>query len=84
MLLRLKRVIITLGQVAFRAFLKAWREVGGELPVTRLEFRHGGEWELPGGVRLISSYHPSQQNTLTGRLSRAMFHSIFRRAKELL
>jgi uracil-DNA glycosylase len=84
MLLRRKRIVVTLGQIAFRTFLKAWRECGGGLPEKKPEFCHGGEWELPGGIRLISSYHPSQQNTLTGRLSRTMFHSIFRRVRDLL
>ncbi len=76
-----KRVIVVLGQIAFHSFLRAWRENGGSLPAGRIpKFRHGGEWTLSGGVKLISSYHPSQQNTQTGRLTRAMFHDIFRRA----
>jgi len=79
-----KRVVVVLGQVAFRAYLKAWKEIGGALPRGKLEFRHAGEWELPGGLTLISSYHPSQQNTQTGKLTRAMFHRIFRRARQLL
>jgi uracil-DNA glycosylase family 4 len=79
------RVVVVLGQIAFRAFLRAWRENGGELPGGHLPiFRHAGEWELPCGIILISSYHPSQQNTQTGRLTRAMFHDIFRRARSLL
>jgi len=82
-LLTKKRVVVVLGQVAFRAYLKAWKEIGGALPRGKLKFSHGGEWELPGGLTLISSYHPSQQNTQTGKLTRAMFHSIFRRARQL-
>jgi uracil-DNA glycosylase family 4 len=83
-LLRSKKVVVTLGKVAFRAFLKAWGEIGGSLPERKLTFCHGGEWQLPGGMTLISSYHPSQQNTLTGKLTQPMFHSIFRRARLLL
>lgn len=83
-LLRKKRVVIALGQIAFRAFLQAWRETNGPLPKGSMEFKHGGEWKLPGGVTLISSYHPSQQNTLTGRLTRPMFNRIFRRARQIL
>jgi uracil-DNA glycosylase len=79
-----KRIIIALGQIAFAAFQKTWREMGQSLGNARLEFRHGGEWELPGGITLVSSYHPSQQNTQTGKLTRPMFHQIFRRALNLL
>jgi uracil-DNA glycosylase family 4 len=79
------RVIMALGQIAFRAFLKAWVGNGRELPGGRLpKFRHAGEWQLPGGVTLISSYHPSQQNTQTGRLTRSMFDGVFRRARCIL
>ena len=78
------RIFVVLGQIAFRAFLKARKETGGTLPDGGLRFSHGGEWTLPGGAVLISSYHPSQQNTLTGRLTRPMFHGIFRRASEIL
>lgn len=84
MLLNRMRIVVALGQIAFHSFLKAWQECGGVFPEKKPLFRHGGEWELPDGIRLISSYHPSQQNTLTGRLNRPMFHSIFRRAKGLL
>jgi len=79
-----KRAVIALGQIAFRAFLRTWREAGGETAGLRLQFRHGGEWVLPGGITLISSYHPSQQNTQTGKLTRPMFHEIFRRARGIL
>ena len=40
--------------------------------------------ELAGGVRLLGSYHPSQQNTFTGRLTRAMFHDVFEKARDLV
>jgi uracil-DNA glycosylase family 4 len=83
-LIRRKRVIVALGQLAFRSFLKAWQENGERMNGMRPEFRHGGEWMLPGGLILISSFHPSQQNTQTGKLTRPMFHAIFRRAREIL
>jgi uracil-DNA glycosylase len=78
------RVVIVLGQIAFRAFLNAWLEASGQMLKRSLKFSHGGEWALSGRVTLISSYHPSRQNTQTGRLTRLMFHSIFRRAREIL
>jgi uracil-DNA glycosylase family 4 len=83
-LLTSARVVVTLGQIAFRAFLAARRENGNEVPSRALEFTHAGEWELPGKIVLISSYHPSQQNTLTGKLTRPMFHRIFRRARRIV
>jgi uracil-DNA glycosylase family 4 len=79
-----KQVVVALGQVAFRSFLKAWQENGERINGTKPEFRHGGEWVLPGGLVLLSSFHPSQQNTQTGKLTRPMFHSIFGRAREVL
>jgi uracil-DNA glycosylase family 4 len=78
-----KQVIVALGQIAFAAFIKTWRESGGEPANQKFKFRHGGEWSLPGST-LISSYHPSQQNTQTGKLTRPMFHEIFRRARTVL
>jgi uracil-DNA glycosylase family 4 len=82
-LLQKKRVVVALGQIAFRAFLKAWQENNGDA-LNKFQFRHGGEWRLPDGLVLVSSYHPSQQNTQTGRLTRPMFHRIFRRARQLV
>jgi uracil-DNA glycosylase family 4 len=83
-LIQSKRVVVALGQVAFRSFLKAWQENGERMSGMKPEFRHGGEWMLPGGLILISSFHPSQQNTQTGRLTWPMFYAIFRRAREIL
>lgn len=79
-----KRVVVALGQVAFRSFLKIWKESVGLPSDGKFEFGHGREWNLGGGVILISSYHPSQQNTQTGKLTRPMFHAIFRRAREIV
>jgi uracil-DNA glycosylase family 4 len=79
-----KRIVLALGQIAFRAFLKTWCEAGGKMPSPGPKFSHGGEWILSGDIVLISSYHPSQQNTQTGKLTRPMFHGIFRRARQIL
>jgi len=77
-----RKVVVALGGIAFRACLEVLQECGCALPRPPPRFTHGGEWPLEGVV-LVSSYHPSQQNTLTGRLTRPMFHNIFRRAAEL-
>ncbi|HEY7676885.1 MAG TPA: uracil-DNA glycosylase, partial [Candidatus Methylomirabilis sp.] len=45
---------------------------------------HGKTYRMPEGMTLIASFHPSQQNTQTGRLTRAMFHAVFRKARVLL
>ena len=83
-LIQSKRVVVALGQVAFRSLIRELRENGELMRGIKPEFRHGGEWVLPGGLVLISSFHPSQQNTQTGKLTRPMFHLIFRRAREIL
>jgi len=83
-LLRGVRLVVTLGQIAHRQWLKAsgwWHR----LPVAdRPPFAHGARRGFSDGTVLLSSYHPSRQNTNTGRLTRAMWHSIFREARQLL
>lgn len=83
-LTRLK-VIVTLGGIAHDSLLRAigWH-TGTPSLARRPPFAHGEETKLPGGITLLSSYHPSRQNTNTGRLTRAMWHAIFRRARTLV
>ncbi len=76
-------VVIALGQLAFSTYLKARREVGLNVPTPAPKFGHGKRYDLDG-VSLIGSYHPSQQNTFTGRLTRPMFHAVFREARRIL
>ena len=77
-------VVIVLGKIAFDSFLKAYEESGGTLPKPRPKFGHGVCAQLPHGPLLICSYHPSQQNTFTGKLTRPMFQSIFTQARAAL
>ena len=83
-LLKRMRVIVTLGKIAFDHYLKASRELGLGTPGLRPQFGHGVVYDLPWGVTLIGSYHPSQQNTFTGKLTRPMFHRIFLKAQQKL
>ena len=81
------RVLVALGALGFE---RAWRAVVQKrgLPGSpRPKFGHGAEFALgPAGrpLVLIGSYHPSQQNTFTGKLTEAMFDAVFRRVRELL
>ena len=77
------KVIIALGQIGWRAVIDLARDRGwyeGRLP----KFGHGAEFELAGGRRVIGSFHPSQQNTFTKRLTEPMLDAVFERARELL
>jgi uracil-DNA glycosylase len=78
------RVVIALGRIAFDSFLAAHQKNGGAVPKPRPRFGHGVSVVLPNGVTLIGSYHPSQQNTFTGKLTRPMFQAIFNRARAVL
>jgi uracil-DNA glycosylase family 4 len=82
--LRRMRVVVALGQIAFDHYLKANCELGFDRPRPRPKFGHGVMYRLSWGVTLIGSYHPSQQNTFTGKLTRTMFHRIFSDAKRCL
>jgi len=83
-LLKRVRVVVALGKIAFDSFLKAYRENGGTISKPRPQFGHGSIAQLGGGLTLLGSYHPSQQNTFTGKLTREMFHSVFAKARELI
>ena len=78
------RVTVTLGKIAFDAYLRAWHQLGRSVPSPKPRFCHGVQYQLSNHCVLIASYHPSQQNTFTGRLTRPMFHSIFAMARGIL
>ena len=82
-LLKNLRAVVCLGRIAFDGLLAHMRRTRG-LPVrSSLVFAHGAEYTLPGGLTAIASYHPSLQNTNTGKLTRPMFLAIFLRARKL-
>ena len=70
------QMVFALGKVAFDGYLRLMREQGHPLP--RINFGHGLTVSLPGPLpRLVASYHPSRQNTQTGRLTIEMFDQVF-------
>jgi uracil-DNA glycosylase family 4 len=76
------RVIVALGSYAWDGALRALRELGEEVPRPKPRFTHGAEAEV-GRMRLLGCFHPSQQNTFTGKLTEPMLDAIFTRAREL-
>ena len=83
------RVVVALGQIAWNAMLQHARRVDpASVPTPRPKFGHGAEARARiraggGPVTLLGSYHPSRQNTNTGRLTRAMLDDILLRARAL-
>jgi uracil-DNA glycosylase family 4 len=82
--LRGPSVVVALGQVGFSTYLRARRALGLENPKPLPAFAHARTVALPGGVTLIGSYHPSQQNTFTGRLTEPMLDQVFSMARDRL
>lgn len=77
------KLIVVLGRVAFEWSLRALEGIGVEHNIKSSSFAHGAELPLPGRRWFLCSYHPSQQNTFTGKLTQEMLLSVFQRAAEL-
>ena len=78
-------VILALGGLAWNATIKLLVEAGWlDAPRKRPKFGHGESLELGQGRWLLGSYHPSQQNTFTGRLTEQMLNDVFRKSKKLI
>jgi uracil-DNA glycosylase family 4 len=77
------RVVVCLGKIAFDGLLAHARRSGQLTSRSGFVFAHGAEFKLPNGLAVISSYHPSLQNTNTGKLTRPMLLSVFQRAREV-
>ena len=81
--MREARVFLVLGKLAFDqtwGILKERNEASGPRPL----FKHGAAVKLESGRWLLASFHPSQQNTFTGKLTGPMFDAVFRKAREIL
>ena len=81
-LLERVRVIVPLGAYGWDAALRAIASLTGDDPRPRPKFGHGAEARA-GGYTIVGSYHPSQQNTFTGRLTPTMLRAVLARAREL-
>jgi len=79
--LRNLRVVVALGKIAFDAYLGHLKRSGVLARTTGLVFGHAKSYGLPNGITLLSSYHPSNQNTATGKLTAEMFEAVFRAAQ---
>jgi uracil-DNA glycosylase family 4 len=80
------RVVVCLGSFAWEAGLGAYRRLGVEVPRPKPRFGHGSEALLDGPagpVHLVGSYHPSQQNTFTGKLTEPMLDAVLARTRVL-
>jgi len=82
-LLERVRIVVALGSFAWSQTLRILGSRGHPLPTPRPRFGHGAEVALGSDLTLVGSYHPSQQNTFTGRLTEEMFDAVWRRAREL-
>lgn len=82
------RVVVALGHLAFDtafdAFVKYRKSEAQSEKMKRPKFTHGTEYKMLGGITLLGSFHPSQQNTFTGRLTEEMLDRVFSRAGEIL
>ena len=81
--LRRTRVYLALGRIGFDAVWRARREAGLPLPESKSPFGHGAVARFSDGTALVASYHPSQQNTSTGKLTHAMWRDVFVTARRL-
>jgi uracil-DNA glycosylase len=77
------KVVVCLGRIAFDSYLEHLARTGQSERKPRFKFGHGAEYGLPRGRFLIASFHPSLQNTNTGKLTRSMLFDVFDRARTL-
>jgi uracil-DNA glycosylase family 4 len=74
------KVVVALGKIGFDAYLNYMKRQGVLTSKKGYIFKHGASYRMPDGKVLLASYHPSNQNTQTGKLTREMFVEIFKQA----
>jgi len=77
------KVIVALGKIGFDAYLNYLKGRGQLASRAPYIFKHGASYKMPDGRTLLASYHPSNQNTQTGKLTRPMFVNIFKEAARI-
>jgi uracil-DNA glycosylase family 4 len=77
------KVVVALGKIGFDAYLNYVKRRGLLASKKAYIFKHGASYRLPDGKVLLASYHPSNQNTQTGKVTRTMFVKIFKQAARL-
>ncbi len=77
------KVVVALGKIGFDAYINHAKRRGLLTKKSEYVFGHGLHYTMPDGKALLASYHPSNQNTNTGKLTEAMFSEIFREARRL-
>jgi uracil-DNA glycosylase family 4 len=77
------RVVVALGKIGWDAYLRSRRAMGLGVPRPLPRFGHGARATMPDGIALIGTFHPSQQNTFTGKLTRPMLLAVFNEARRL-
>jgi uracil-DNA glycosylase family 4 len=82
-ILRNVKVVVALGKIGFDAYLNYLKRNNVVRSKAGYVFAHAARYPLPNGATLLASYHPSNQNTATGKLTAAMFEAVFRDAKKL-
>lgn len=78
------RVIIALGKIAFKTVVESFEELNLMEETKRMIFKHGKEYQMNKNYVLITSFHPSQRNTFTGKLTEKMFDNVFRETRNIL
>lgn len=78
------RLVLVLGKIAFDAYLNYLKAKGMLKNKSGFVFAHGAEYPLPDGRKLLCSYHPSLQNTQTGKLTEKMMVDVLQKARKLI
>ena len=78
------RGVVCLGKIAFDACVRLYRSRGWLAPGPRPQFGHGALYECANGPFLLACFHPSQQNTFTGKLTPPMIRDVFTRARKMI
>ena len=77
------KVVVALGKIGFDAYLNYLKRNGVLRSRAGYDFAHAAYYQMPNRIVLLASYHPSNQNTATGKLTARMFEQVFRKAKQL-